>query len=446
MGHAQSLRAKSRKALIASLIGSSIEYYDYLLYGVLASLVFNKIFFPTFDPVVGQLIAFASFGIPFFFRPLGGIIFSHIGDKIGRKKTLVLTLGLMGGSTVLIGLLPDYAAIGIWAPILLVALRMIQGFAIGGEWGGAILLAVEYSEKQSRGFSGSVPMMGSAIGMLLGTLSVSIMGLLPDSQFLAWGWRVPFIISIGLVFVGLWIRNGLDETPDYQEAKESGNIPDLPIAETLRHHWKAVLLTVGAKAVETAPFYIFATFIISYATKNLEMDKVSVLNSITLGTLFSAFIIPIVGKLSDRMGRKFFFILGTIGVMVYAFPYFYLLSYKSVWMLTLATMIGMGLWAIITAVMGTLFSEMFDARIRYTGISVGYQVGAAIAGGTAPLIATALIGAFNGSWVPVAVYLIGIGLISLISILLIQTIDEVKKKKGSKTDYIDQQTRGRMRA
>lgn len=420
MEGSQRSKAASKKALIASLIGSSIEFYDYLLYGIVASLVFNKIFFPTFDPVVGQLIVLASFGIPFFFRPLGGIVFSHIGDKIGRKKTLVLTLWLMGGSTAIIGLLPDYGTIGIWAPIMLVSLRLIQGFAIGGEWGGAVLLAVEYSSKESKGFGGSVPMMGAAVGMLLGTFSVSIMGLLPDDQFLAWGWRIPFILSFGLLFVGLWIRSGLDETPEYQEAKASGTIPNLPIVETMRHHWKLVLVTVGAKAVETAPFYIFATFIITYATNNLGLDKLSVLNAVTIGTLFSIIIIPAVGKLSDRLGRKFLFILGTTGVIMYAFPYFYLLSFGSVFLLTIATIIGMGLWAIITAVIGTLFSEMFETRIRYTGISVGYQIGAALAGGTAPLVAAALIGVFNGSWIPVAVYLMGIGFISLISISFIQ--------------------------
>ncbi|QRG66570.1 MFS transporter [Brevibacillus choshinensis] len=415
----QKQAATTRRALVASLIGSSIEYYDYLLFGTMASLVFGKLFFPTLDSFAGLLLAYASFGIPYFFRPLGGIIFSHIGDRIGRKKTLVLTLALMGLSTVLIGCLPNYETIGIWAPILLVLLRLVQGIGIGGEWGGALLLAVEYSPKNKRGFGGSIPMMGSAVGMLLGTVTVSIMGLLPEQQFMSWGWRVPFLLSVVLVFVGLWIRRGLEETPDFQEIKESGNVSKFPLAETFRHYRKEVLLTIGVKLVESAPFYIFATFVISYATGQLHMDKVSVLNAVTLGTLFSAFVIPFTGILADRIGRKRIFILGTSGMILFAFPYFHLLSYQSVFTLTLATVLGMGLWGVITAVMGTLVSDMFGTRVRYTGISIGYQVGAALAGGMAPLIATALIHSFNGSWLPVGIFLIVIGAISLVSALFV---------------------------
>lgn len=415
----QSQATQTRKALVASLIGSSIEYYDYLLFGTMASLVFNKLFFPTLDSFAGLLLAYASFGIPYFFRPLGGILFSHIGDRMGRKKTLVLTLALMGASTVLIGCLPDYATIGFWAPCLLILLRLIQGIGIGGEWGGALLLAVEYSPKNRRGFGGSVPMMGSAVGMLLGTVTVSIVGLLPEQQFLAWGWRVPFLLSVVLVFVGLWIRRGLEETPDFQQIKESGSISRFPLGEALRHHRKELLLTVGVKLVESAPFYIFATFIISYATGQLHMDKVSVLNAVTLGTLFSAFVIPAAGMLADKVGKKRIFIVGTSGIILFAFPYFQLLSYQSVFTLTLATVLGMGLWGVVTAVMGTLVSDMFGARVRYTGISVGYQVGAALAGGMAPLIATALIHSFDGSWIPVGLFLIVIGAISLISAVFV---------------------------
>ncbi|MED1796388.1 MFS transporter [Brevibacillus nitrificans] len=410
---------QTRRALVASLIGSSIEYYDYLLFGTMASLVFSKLFFPTLDSFAGLLLAYASFGIPYFFRPLGGVIFSHIGDKLGRKKTLVLTLALMGLSTVLIGCLPDYEMIGFWAPCLLVLLRLIQGIGIGGEWGGALLLAVEYSPESKRGFGGSIPMMGSAVGMLLGTVTVSIMTLLPEQQFLSWGWRVPFLLSIVLVFVGLWIRRGLGETPDFQKLKDSGSVSKFPLGETLRYHRKEVLLTIGVKLVESAPFYIFATFVLSYATGQLHMDRGAVLNAVTLGTLFSAFVIPATGMLADKIGRKRIFIMGTSGMMLFAFPYFQLLSYQSVYTLTLATVLGMGLWGVITAVMGTLVSDMFGARVRYTGISVGYQVGAALAGGMAPLIATTLIHSFNGSWVPVGLFIIVIGAISLVSALFV---------------------------
>ncbi|AZU62808.1 MFS transporter [Neobacillus mesonae] len=420
-----------KKALVASLIGSSIEYYDYLLYGTVAALVFNKLFFPNFDPTVGLLISLASFGIPYFFRPLGGVIFSHIGDKIGRKKSLVYTLAIMGISTALIGFLPVYETIGIWAPILLVLLRLIQGIAVGGEWGGAVLLAVEYSDKKKRGFAGSVPMMGAAVGMILATATMALLRLLPDAQFLAWGWRVPFIGSLVLVFLGLWIRNGLEETPDFQQAKEEGAVSKLPIVDTFKYHWKEIILTTGAKAIETAPFYIFATFGISYATNTLKMPEGPVLNAITIGTLISLVMIPLMGRLSDHVGRKKVFVSGTLGVILFSMPYFYLLSKKSILLLTIAVMIGYALWSVITAVLGTMFSEMFRAEVRYTGISVGYQLGAAIFGGTAPLIATSLVAAFHGSWVPAAIYLMLLGVMSLICVSLIKGMSE-EEKEGMK--------------
>ncbi|MBB3114752.1 metabolite-proton symporter [Paenibacillus phyllosphaerae] len=410
-------RKTSVKALIASLIGSSIEWFDYFLYGTAASLVFNKLFFPADDDVVSLLLSYLTFALPFFIRPLGGIVFSHIGDKIGRKKTLVMTLSLMGGSTVLIGLLPHYNAIGVWAPILLITLRCIQGLGIGGEWGGALLLAVEYSNKNNRGFFGSIPQMGVTIGMVFGTLALSLMSMLPDNQFMSWGWRVPFIMSAVLVFIGLWIRSGLDETPAFKESKESGEVSRVPILDTLRYHWKSVLIAVGAKVVETGPFYIFGTFVISYATNYLEYDRVDALNAVLIAAVVATLFIPYMGKLSDRIGRKPLYIAGTIAIILYAFPYFYLMSLQSVLLLTIATIIGLGiLWAPITAVLGTMFSEIFSTNVRYTGVSLGYQLGAALAGGTAPLIATALLEAYDDSWVPVAIYMIVTAVISLIAI------------------------------
>ncbi|WP_019120263.1 MFS transporter [Brevibacillus massiliensis] len=414
------------KALVASLVGSSIEWFDYFLYGTMASLVFNKLFFPNFDPIVGLLLSYLSFALPFFIRPLGGIIFSHIGDKIGRKKTLVLTLSLMGGATVFIGLLPAYDSIGVWAPILLVAMRLIQGLGIGGEWGGALLLAVEYSGKEKRGFFGSIPQMGVTIGMLLGTLAVSVVSLLPEEQFISWGWRLPFILSILLVFFGLWIRKGIDETPAFQAAKGSGDIVKVPIVQTLRYHWKSVLIAVGAKVVETGPFYIFATFVIAYATKYQGFEQVTALNAVTIATLITTIMIPLMGRLSDKIGRKPLYIGGTIAIILFAFPYFYLLSLKSAVWLILATVIGLGiLWAPVTAVLGTMFSEIFNTNVRYTGVSLGYQLGAALAGGTAPLIAAALLDRFH-TWIPIALYMILTGIISLVSVARIGETKDVE--------------------
>ncbi|HSO58133.1 MAG TPA: MFS transporter, partial [Paenisporosarcina sp.] len=278
-------KKQTRRVLIASLVGSSIEWFDYFLYGTVAALVFNQLFFVTEDPTVGLLLAYASFALAFFIRPFGGIIFSHIGDRIGRKKTLVLTLSLMGVATFGMGLLPTYQAIGIWAPILLITLRLVQGLGIGGEWGGALLLAVEYAPPEKRGLYGSIPQMGVTIGMFMGTIALWLMTMLPEESFITWGWRVPFILSALLVVFGLWIRKGIDETPEFKKVQESGEIPKLPIVDTLKYHWREVLIAIGAKVVETAPFYIFSTFVVSYATTNLEFTRTNTLTAVMIATV-----------------------------------------------------------------------------------------------------------------------------------------------------------------
>lgn len=422
------------KVLIASLIGSSIEWFDYFLYGTVAALVFNEVFFHSEDPTIGLLLAYASFALAFFIRPLGGIIFSHIGDRIGRKKTLVLTLSLMGGSTVLMGFLPTYESIGVAAPILLIILRLVQGIGLGGEWGGALLLAVEYAPKEKRGLFGSIPQMGVTIGMLLGTLALSIMTLLPNEAFMTWGWRIPFILSALLVIFGLWIRKGIDETPSFKKAQEKGEIAKIPFFETIRTHWKEVLIAIGAKVVETAPFYIFGTFIVSYATTQLGFSRTITLTAVTVATIVTSILIPVMGSLSDKIGRKKLYIGGTILMALYAFPYFWLLHQNSAVLLIIATIIGLGIiWAPITAVLGTMFSEIFKSNVRYTGISLGYQIGAAVAGGTAPLVATALLAAYNNSYVPVALYII---LTSIISLIAVAAVRDRNNEELDKEDVI----------
>ncbi|MFJ7511866.1 MFS transporter [Peribacillus simplex] len=429
-------KKQMRRILVASLVGSSIEWFDYFLYGTVAALVFNQLFFVNEDPTIGLLLSYASFALAFFIRPFGGVIFSHIGDRIGRKKTLVLTLSLMGVATFGMGLLPTYQAVGIWAPILLITLRLVQGLGIGGEWGGALLLAVEYAPAEKRGLFGAIPQMGVTIGMLLGTIALSIMTQLPESAFMTWGWRLPFIFSALLVFFGLWIRKGIDETPSFKKVKESGEVPKLPIVETLKNYWREVLIAVGAKVVETAPFYIFSTFVVSYATSNLGFSRTATLTAVMTATIITTILIPFMGKLSDTIGRKKLFIVGTIGMALFAFPYFWLLQQKSVLLLIVATVIGLGvIWAPITAVLGTMFSEIFDAKIRYTGITLGYQIGAALAGGTAPLVATALLNRFNNSYVPVAIYIIFASLLSLAAIWAVkdrsnQKLDETHNTRA----------------
>ncbi|CAD0263926.1 TPA: MFS transporter [Pseudomonas aeruginosa] len=407
----------NKRVLVASLTGSAIEWFDYFLYGTVASLVFNRLFFPNFDPVVGLLLTYLSFSLTFFVRPFGGFLFSHIGDRIGRKKTLVITLSLMGFATFGIGLLPGYDAIGIWAPILLIILRVIQGLGISGEWGGALLLAYEYAPKGKRGLYGSVPQMGVPLGMVMATLAMTLVSLLPDEDFLAWGWRIPFLLSAVLVLLGLWIRNGIDETPDFKEAKKSGEVAKIPLVDTVKYHWREVLIATGAKVVESAPFYIFTTFIVGYATGTLQLEKMTVLNAVSVASVVTVCLIPVMGALSDRIGRKRVFMIGATLMAVFAFPYFYLLDLRSSWSLTLATVIAVGLiWAPIVATLGTFMSEIFSTRVRYTGITLGAQLGAAFAGGTAPLIATWLQAQSGGSWVSIAVYLMLCAVISIVAV------------------------------
>lgn len=434
-----SQRRINTRVLVGSLSGSAIEWFDFFLYATAAAIIFDKQFFPSDDPVVSLMLSYLSLSLTFFVRPFGGVIFSHIGDRIGRKKTLVMTLSLMGGATVAIGLLPTYETVGVLAPILLVLCRLVQGLAIGGEWGGALLLAYEYAPRNRRGFFGSVPQTGITIGMLLSTLAFAAVSALPSEVFESIGWRIPFIASIVLVFVGLWIRKGLGETPAFQQAKDTGTVAKLPIADTLRDHWRSVLVAVGAKVVETAPFYIFATFVVSYATGTLDYERSTVLNAVSAGAFVSTIMILVMGRLSDRFGRAPVFLLGSVLIGLFAAPFFLILGIGMNWAVYAAVIIGLGfVWPPVTATLGTLMSETFSTRVRYTGITLGYQIGAAIAGGTAPLIATWLLGISNGSWVPIAIYLAAIALVSIIAVTLspraVRRENELLRARGLEDD------------
>ena len=409
--------ATNRRVLFGSLSGSAIEWFDFFLYATAAALIFDKQFFPNDDPVISLMLSYLTLSLTFFIRPFGGIVFSHIGDRIGRKKTLVITLSLMGGATVAIGLLPTYDQVGLLAPVLLILCRIIQGLAIGGEWGGALLLAYEYAPENRRGFFGSVPQTGITIGMLMSTVAFGLVSLLPDGAFESWGWRLPFVASIVLVFVGLWIRKGLAETPAFREAKESGDVAKLPLRDTLRDHWRSVLVAVGAKVVETAPFYIFATFVVSYATGTLDVQQSVVLNAVSAGALVSTLGILLMGALSDRVGRPKVYLAGTLLIALFAAPFFMLLDLQMSWAVYAAVVIALGVaWPPVTATLGTLTSEIFTTRVRYTGVTLGYQIGAALAGGTAPLLATWLLARFDGAWWPIATYLVVLAVISFVAV------------------------------
>lgn len=407
---------RQRKALAASIIGMTIEWYDFFLYGAMAGFVFNKLFFVSENLVLSTFLAYGTFAISFLFRPLGGIIFSHLGDKTGRKKSLIYTLFIMGIATVAIGLLPTYETIGIWAPILLILCRIIQGIGIGGEFGGAMLLAVENAPKEKMGLFGAIPSMGSPLGMLLSTLTVYILTIsMSQEAFLAWGWRIPFIASAVLVFVGLWIRKDIGETPAFKEAQKKNTVVKTPLTHILKHHRKALLCGIGLKFVETGPYFIFTVFITSYVTNYLKISEAPALNAVIIGTLILTCLFPFVGIFSDRIGRKPVFILGTVLTILFAFPYFFLLSFGTGTWVMIATILGMLCWSPIGPLLGTLYSEVFSTEIRYTGISLSYMIGGAFMG-TSPMIATALLGAFNGSYVPVAIFIIVLGIISLIAI------------------------------
>lgn len=417
------------KVLTASLSGSAIEWFDFFLYATAAAFIFDKQFFPTDDPYVSQMLSYLTLALTFFIRPFGGIIFSHIGDRIGRKKTLVVTLSMMGGATVAIGLLPTYGQVGMLAPALLIFCRIVQGLAIGGEWGGALLLAYEYAPKNRRGLFGSVPQMGITIGMLLATLAFSLVSQLPKEAFEVWGWRLPFISSIILIIVGLWIRGGLGETPAFEKQQKSGDVAKLPIVETLRYHWRSVLIAIGAKIVETAPFYIFATFVVSYATGTLDFERSTVLSAVSAGALTSTIMIPVMGWLSDRWGRLQVYMAGAVLIGIFAAPFFLLLGTGQDWAVFMAVIIGLGVvWPPVTATLGTLTSEIFSTRVRYTGVTLGYQIGAALAGGTAPLLCTFLLAKFNGSWTPIAIYIIAIAVLSIIAVSFAPRVSQVDDK------------------
>jgi metabolite-proton symporter len=409
--------AALRRIVLASFIGTTIEWYDFFLYGTAAALVFNKLFFPTFDPLTGVMASFATYAVGFFARPLGGIVFGHYGDRVGRKSMLIISLMMMGLATFLIGLLPTYGSIGVWAPALLVFLRFVQGFGVGGEWGGAVLMAVEHAGKGKRGLYASWPQAGVPVGLLLSTAVFSVFSRMPEAGFLAWGWRVPFLLGILLVAVGLFIRLSIVESPIFARVQAEG-VSKMPVLEAVRRYPRNILLAMGARFAENASFYVCTVFVLSYAT-SIGVAKQTVLNGVLIGSAVEFFTIPLFGMLSDRIGRRPVYMAGAAGMAFFAFPFFRLVDSGNPALIWTAIAVGIGVChAAMYGPQAAFFSELFGTRVRYSGASLGYQLASPLAGGLAPLIATALLSWSGGKPWPVALYLIGMSLVTWVSVYL----------------------------
>jgi metabolite-proton symporter len=407
-----------RLVAVASFVGTTIEWYDFFLYGTAAALVFNQLFFPNVDPLTGTLAAFGTYAVGFVARPVGGVIFGHFGDRVGRKSMLVLTLVIMGVATFMIGLLPTYEHIGVWAAVALIVLRIAQGFGVGGEWGGAVLMAVEHAPARTRGFYGSWPQLGVPAGLLLSTAVFAVFARLPPEDFLSWGWRVPFLLSVVLVVIGLVIRLKLLETPSFTRLKETRTEVRMPIVDVVRRYPRQLLLAMGVRIAENGAFYIYSVFVLLYATQQVHMERDVVLNAILLGAACELVAIPLYGALSDRIGRRPVYLFGAITTALFAFPLFWLLDTGSPPLVWLALIAAFAVsHAAMYAPQGAFLSEMFGANVRYSGASLGSQLASVLAGGLSPFVATALLRHY-GHGGPIALYLIGMALITIVALVL----------------------------
>ncbi len=404
----------------ASFIGTCIEWYDFFLYGTMAALVFNQLFFPEVDPLIGTLAAFGTYSVGFFARPVGGIVFGHFGDKIGRKSMLILSLLIMGIATFLIGLLPTYATIGIWAPILLVVIRFLQGIGIGGEWGGAVLMAVEHSPPEKRGFYGSWPQMGVPGGLLLGNLAVLIVSnVMSEESFLSWGWRIPFLFSILLVAVGFVIRMKIEESPTFREVKETGAESKMPIIEVLKTHPGNVLRAMGMRIAENGIFYISTAFVLVYGVQQAGLERNTVLTAVIIAAAIGLLSTPFWGAMSDRFGRKAIYLGGALFSLVFSFFFFRMIDTQITLMVYLAVILAVNVGHdMMYGPQAAYFSELFGTKVRYSGASLGYQLASVLAGGLSPLIAVALLAANNGDPLWVILYMAGLSLITVIATVL----------------------------
>jgi MHS family shikimate/dehydroshikimate transporter-like MFS transporter len=403
-----------KRVLMSSVVGTAIEWYDFFLYATASALVFAKLFFPTFDPVVGTIAAFGTFAVGYIARPFGAVFFGHFGDRIGRKVTLVATLMIMGVATFIIGILPTYESIGVWAPALLILMRFCQGLGVGGEWGGAVLLVVESAPDDKRGFFGSFPQLGVPIGLLLSTGVFSLVSSLPNDQFLSWGWRIPFLLSVVLIAIGLFIRLRVIESPVFEEVRATRTVVKAPLIELFKRHPKEIFLALGTRFATDITFNVINVFMLAYGTQQLGLSKSFFLNAILIGCAVELFTLPLFGKLSDRIGRRAVYMMGAVFVALYGFLFFMLVQTRDPMYIILAYIGGLAVsQASVYAVQSTWFAELFGTRVRYTGASLPYQIAGIITSGPAPLISAWLFATYKSTF-PIAGYIAITAVLSLV--------------------------------
>src|SRR4051794_8823646 len=429
-----SVRSQRTRAAVASTVGTTIEWYDFFLYGTAAALIFPKVFFPESSVLAGTLLSFSTQFVGFAARPIGAAIFGHYGDRLGRKGALITTLSLMGVATALMGVLPGYATIGVAAPILLTLLRILQGIGVGGEWGGSVLMSMEWGRRKRHGFMASLPQLGVPIGLLLSTAAVRIVsGVGGEDFFESWGWRIPFLLSVVLIAIGLYVRLSVLETPHFARMREEKAVVKQPVWEVIKTQPRAIITAAFVRMAEQAPFYLFITFVLTYGTEALKLQRDSLLNDVLIAAALGFITVPLFGFLSDIFGRRLVYGVGIVCVGVYAFPYFGLLNTKTSGLVLLAIVLSLVFHDIMYGPQAALISETFGTGVRYSGAGLGYQLASVIAGGPAPLIATAIF-AKTGSSTGISWYIVGCAVVSMIALLL------MPKPHASVEDVVDPRT------
>ena len=413
-----SARSQRIKAAVASTVGTTIEWYDFFLYGTAAALIFPSVFFPDSSPLAGTLLAFSTQFVGFAARPIGAAIFGHYGDRLGRKGALITTLSLMGAATALMGVLPGYATIGVAAPILLTLLRILQGIGVGGEWGGSVLMSMEWGRRKRHGFMASLPQLGVPIGLLLSTAAVRIVsGAGGEHFFETWGWRIPFLLSVVLIAIGLYVRLSVLETPHFRRMREQKAVVKAPVWEVIKTQPRAIITSAFVRMAEQAPFYLFITFVLTYGTEALALERDDLLNDVLVAAALGFITVPLFGYLSDLFGRRLVYGIGVVGIAIFAFPYFGLLNSKESGLVLLAIVLSLAIHDIMYGPQAALISETFGTGVRYSGAGLGYQLASVVAGGPAPLIATAIFAATKSS-TGISWYIVGCAVVSMIALVL----------------------------